>query len=123
MEKTNQIEKMVLHVYAREIKKDNKVMYFFSYKQPQTGEKYDVKFTKSASLLPNLVRERGFYKINGSIENFSISEYNEPKYGCVGCIWVKSFDTACRDISIERDIEFEKTLAKQNQDLIRSRIL
>ena len=123
MEKTNQNEKIILHVYAREKKKDNKTMYFFSYKQPQTGEKYDVKFTKSASLLPNLVRESGFYKIEGCIENFSISEYKEPSYGSVGCIWVKSFDPACRDLSIERDFDFEKLLAKQNQEIFKSRII
>lgn len=122
MEK-NQNEKIVLHIYAREKKKENKTMYFFTYKQPQTGEKYDIKFTKSASLLPNLVRESGFYKIEGNIENFSIADYKEITYGATGCIWVKSYDSACRDLTIERDFEYEKLLAKQNQEIFRTRII
>lgn len=116
-------KQFTLHIYAREKKINNKIMYFYSYKNPQTGLKYDVKFTKSAALLSTMISESGFYKIEGTIENFSLAEYKEPSYGCEGCIWIRSYGVSCRDMTISRDFEYEEELAKQRQEIFKARIM
>lgn len=116
-------KQFTLHIYAREKKINNKTMYFYSYKNPQTGLKYDVKFTKSAALLASMINESGFYKIEGAIENFSLAEYKESSYGSEGCIWIRSYGVSCRDLVISRDFDYEEELAKQRQEIFKSRIM